>query len=351
MTKKRIKLLARITLAIGTTVSLFFVPWILVWAWILPLPDTVQEQVDEAIGHGFDGMIVYVDEAGKEPAFYTGGWKDRDLKIPADPHSLFKIGSISKLYVAVAVAKLANDGSLSLDKTLAAYLPDLVGRIENAETITLRSMVQHRSGIPNYTDYPGYWENGPKSIEQSLNYVLDEPAYFEPDEKYGYSNTNFLLIGRILDNTLGYSHHQYVKKEILKPLDLHNTYSLLSEVNLDDLSSGYYVGYKEDMKYYDLVGPSGSMIATAQDVGIFLRALNDGTLLNEDEQAIYSSIYVYEHTGLILGYQSIAKYHKDIDAVVIQFVNTTNFDGYTFNLSQVVYGRIMKILRREKALK
>ncbi|MGB8716617.1 MAG: hypothetical protein WCD66_09690, partial [Rhodanobacteraceae bacterium] len=66
----------------------------------------------------------------------------------------------------------------------------------------------------------------------------------------------------------------------------------------------------------------GSMVATAQDVGIFLRALNDGSLLNDDEQAIYSSIYEYGHTGWLRGYYRIARYHKDIDAVVVQFVNT-----------------------------
>ena len=75
------------------------------------------------------------------------------------------------------------------------------------------------------------------------------------------------------------------------------------------------------------------MLATAQDVGIFLRALNDGSLFDEGEQAIYSSIYVYEHTGLVPGYQSIAKYHKDINTVVIQFNNTTDFNGYDWNLS------------------
>ena len=138
---------------------MFFVPWILVKAWILPLPDTVQEQVDEAIGHGFDGMIVYVDEAGKPPAFYTGGWKDREKEIPADPKSLFKIASISKLYTAVAATKLVKEERLSFDKTLADYLPELIGRIENAEGITLRMMIQHRSGIPNFTDNPAYWEN------------------------------------------------------------------------------------------------------------------------------------------------------------------------------------------------
>jgi hypothetical protein len=92
----------------------------------------------------------------------------------------------------------------------------------------------------------------------------------------------------------------------------------------------------------------GSMLATAEDVGIFLRALNDGSLLNKEEQEIYSSIYKYNHTGLIPGYQSIAKYYKDIDTVVIQFTNTTNFDGYNWNLSEIAYNRIITILRRKK---
>jgi hypothetical protein len=84
-------------------------------------------------------------------------------------------------------------------------------------------------------------------------------------------------------------------------------------------------------------------------VGIFLRALNDGSVFNEGEQDIYSSIYEYEHTGLLVGYQSIAKYHKDMDMVVIQFNNTSNFDGYDWNLAEIIYSRIFKILRNKKS--
>ena len=345
MTKKQTKRILRIVLLIATIISMFFVPWILVWAWILPLPDTVQEQVNEAIGHGFDGIIVYVDEAGKPPAFYTAGWNDRKNKIPADPQALFKIASISKLYVAVAITKLVNDKRLSLDKTLADYFPELVGRIENAEKITLRLMVQHRSGIPNLTDSPGFWKDPPKNSKEALELVLDLPANFEPDEDYGYSNTNYLLISELIDKVVGYSHHQYIKEEILIPLGLNNTFGSIREVNIDDVMSGYYVGIEPDIKTDDY----GSMVATAEDVGIFLRALNDGSLFNEGEQEIYSSIYVYEHTGLIPGYQSIAKYHKDIDTVVIQFVNTTDFNGYNWNTAEIVYSRIVKILRRKKS--
>jgi D-alanyl-D-alanine carboxypeptidase len=346
MTKKQTKRIFRIVFIIASITSLALVPWILVKAWILPLPDTVQEQVNEAIGHGFDGMIVYVDQFGKQPELYTAGWNNRENEVPADPKALFKIASISKLFVAVATAKLVKDNRLSLDKTLADYAPELEGRIANIDKITLRLLVQHRSGIPNFTDTPGYWEDISRGNRETLDLVLDTTADFEPDKKYRYSNTNYLLIGEILDKTLGYSHHQYIKKEILIPLELNNTYSLLSEVDLDDVMSGYYVGYDDDLKYNDFINPAGSMLATAQDMGIFLRALNDGSVFNEGEQEIYSSIYVYEHTGLLPGYSSIARYYKDIDAVVIQFVNTSG--GYTWNLSEIVHNRILKIMKRQK---
>ena len=349
MKKKQIKRILRIVFILACIGSLYFVPWILVKAWIMPLPDTVQEQLNEGIKYGFDGMIVYVDQGGKPPEYYAAGWHDRKNKIPAYPQALFKIASISKLYVAVAVTKLVNDNRLSLNQTLAGYFPELMGRIEHADKITLRMMVQHRSGIPDFTRTPGYWIDPPKETSENLELVLDKPADFEPDKKYRYSNTNYLLIGKIIDKTLGYSHHQYIKREILVPLELNNTYSLLSEVNMDVVMSGYYVGYDSDLKYNDFINPAGSMIATAEDVGIFLRALNDGSVFNEGEQEIYSSIYEYEHTGLLPGYQSFAKYYKDMDMVVIQFNNTTNFNGYDWSLAEIIYSRIVKIMRSKKS--
>lgn len=341
--KNQRKRIVRIVLLIGTITSLFFVPWPLVKAWLLPLPDTVQEQVNEAIGHGFDGMIVYVDETGKPPKYYAAGWHDRENKIPTDPHALFKIASIGKLYDAVAITKLVHDGHLSLDKTLADYFPELSGRIEHADKITLRMMVQHRSGIPNLTETPNFWTNPPENSDEALERVLDLPANFEPGEDYEYSNTNYLLISHLIEKVTGMSNSQYIREEILNPLALNNTFSSIHDIDMDDLMSGYYVGVDEDIKTADYA----SMVATAEDVGTFLRALNEGSLFEEEEQEIYSSIYVYNHTGLIPGYQSIAKYHKDIDTVVIQLINTTDFDGYTWTLSKIVYKRILKILRSE----
>lgn len=344
MNKKKIQQIFRIVFIGASISSLYFVPWILVKAWILPLPATIQEEMNDALTYGFDGMIVYVDKGGEAPEYYAAGWHDKKNKIPAYPEAVFKIASITKLYVAVAVAKLVHDERLSLDETLATYFPELVGRIENAESITLRMMVQHRSGIPNFVDHPDYWKNPPTTKEETLAYALDLPADFEPDTDYGYSNTNYMLLSDLIDKTVGYPHQRYIKEEILSPLNLTHTYGSLDEVAISKVMSGYYVGYEEDFK----TDNTGLMLATAEDVGIFLRALNDGSVFDEGEQEIYTSIYEYKHTGLLVGYQSIAEYHEDIDTVVIQFTNTTNFDGYNWNLSEIFYGRILKILRKRE---
>jgi len=326
--------------------ALIFVPWLAAYAYLKPLPDTVQQQVDDAVNYDLDGIIVHVDRIGKGPEFYAAGWKDRERKIPADPQALFKIGSISKLYIAAATAMLISDRRLSLDDTVADYFPELAGRIENADRITLGMLLQHRSGIPDWIEDPEFpWTTSLSDVNEYLDLVLDDPAEFEPGSSYDYSNTNYVLIGDILDKTLGYHHQQYIRSEILAPLGLMQTFGVLSDVDTNKVSSGYYTEYDADVKMLDVVAPGGSMIATARDTGIFLRALNDGSLFDDGEQDIYSSIYVYEHTGLWPGYSSIARYHKDLDAVVIQFVNTSG--GNSWMISEIVYNRIVRILRKQ----
>ncbi|MEL7251707.1 MAG: serine hydrolase domain-containing protein [Bacteroidota bacterium] len=344
MTKERTKRILRIAFIVASISSLFFVPWLLVKAWILPLPDTVQEQLDEAIGHGFDGMVVYVDQATKPPQYFASGWHDREAKTPANPHALFKIASINKLYDAVAVTKLVSDGRLSLDKTIADYLPELVGRIEHSDQITLRLMIQHRSGIPNFTDTPDFWAAPTESYEESLALILDKPANFKPGEDYEYCNTNYLLINKIMDDELGYGNFLFIQEEILTPLNLKNTFASLSEVNMEHVMSGYHVGHP-----FDLKADEHGMLATAEDVGTFLRALNEGSLFEKGEQEIYSSIYQHEHAGWVPGYQSFAKYHKDLDAVLVQFYSTTDPKLYNWNLSEIINNRIVKILKRQKS--
>jgi CubicO group peptidase (beta-lactamase class C family) len=343
--KKRTKTYLRIILLLGTISSLFFVPWDLLGFWLSPKSDTIQEQIDAATETGLVGIIVYVDQSGKPPVTYSAGWNNRENQVPADPESLFKIASISKLYIAAATAKLVSADSMSLDDTIAELMPDLQDRIEYADEITLKMLVNHTSGLPNFTDHPDYpWDNPPGN-EGALEFILDSPADFKPGAKYAYSNTNYVLLGEILDKELGFSHHRYIRERIVEPLGLSNTYSLLKEVNIDDVMSGYHTGYEPDIKQNDYPNPGGSMIATIHDVGVFLRALNDGSLLTEKEQPLYASIYGFDHTGLLPGYSSIARYHNDIDAVVIQFANTSG--GNSWSLTEMTYDRILEILRAE----
>lgn len=105
--------------------------------------------------------------------------------------------------------------------------------------------------------------------------------------------------------------------------------------------SGYYVGYNDDFKALEQ-----SYVASAEDVGIFLRALNNGGFFSEQERDIYASLYEYSHTGWVLGYSSIARYHKDIDTVLIQFVNTTGND--TVLLNKIIYNRLVQILQKSE---
>ncbi|WP_245970209.1 serine hydrolase domain-containing protein [Pseudochryseolinea flava] len=330
--------------ALALVCTFIFTPWQTLWIWITPLPESIQEQVNDATGLGFDGIIVYVNQRGKPPASYASGLMNKENNVKTEPDALFKIASISKLYLAVATVKLVNNKSLALDDTLSKLLPEIAGRIENADQITLRMLLTHRSGIPDWINDKAFpWGSPPTDVNKVLSLVLDDDANFKPNTRYQYSNTNYLLIGNILDKTLGYSHQQYIKKEILAPLGLVHTFGSLSEVDPKQVMCGYDSHYQGDVKMLDFVSPSGAMVATAEDVGIFLRALNDGSLLNDEEQKIYSAVYEYGHTGLLPGYMSIARYHKDIDAVVVQFVNTSG--GNNWGKSDIIYKRVVKILK------
>ena len=339
------KVIIRIITFVMLIVSLAFVPWGIVKMWASPLSETIQMDIESAVtNHNLDGVIVYVNQGGKA-SFYSAGWKDRDKKTEADPESLFKIASISKLYIAVAATKLIDEQRLNLDDTLSTLMPEYANQIEFSDKITLRMLIKHRSGIPDFIKLKAFpWSNLPISNKDALKLVLGMSADFSPDSKYAYSNTNYLLIGEIMDKALGYSHQQYIKEEILEPLNLTNTFSFLKEVNQQDVMSGYDVGYDGDLKLSDYTIPGGSMVATAEDVGIFLRALNDGSLMTESERTLYSELYVYEHTGLLPGYQSIARYDKERDTVVILFVNTSGGDSWT--KIEILYNRIMKILSK-----
>lgn len=325
-------------LFIGTPISLYFVPWLIVKAWILPLPDSLQGQLNQALDHGFDGIILHIDQPGKPPVQLAAGYHNRNQQQPARPDALYKIASISKLYDVVALTKLAAQGTLSLDSSLANYLPEL--SLPNANRITLRHLVQHRSGLPNFTDAPGFWGGPHLAFDECLALIEGQPALFEPGSDSSYCNTNYLLLDRIMQEALGERHFDFLQREVLLPLGLTSTYASLAEAPYEAVMSGYHKGYEPDLKDQE-----HGMVASAADIAAFVRALNEGTLFTEEEAALYP--YVYGHGGWVPGYQSFVSYSRKDSVVMVALYNTTDSDLYNWNLSQVVNGRLLKIYRRD----
>lgn len=333
---KHLKNTLRVAAVIVTFASLYlFSPWEYGLYYLTPLSDNVQEELDHVVEMGVDGVIIYVDKKGKPPTFYTSGLDNRAKQTAIRPDALFKIGSIAKLYDAAAITKLVGEGKLSLDKHLSDYLPFTQGRIENADKITLRMLVQHRSGIPNYTDHPLFhWGELDVDI---MDLVLNQPADFAPDADYSYSNTNYLLLTKIIAAATAAPHGDYIKQTLLEPLGLKHTFFSVNDVDREDMISGYHLGYEEDLRYLE-----HGYVSTAREVAIFLRALNEGTFFTNKEQQIYASLYTYNHSGWVLGYQSIARYHPVDDMVVVQFVSTTGNDLVL--LTSILYDRVVKLL-------
>lgn len=304
--------------------------------------DSVRSALEYGVSNGLEGIWVYVDAGDGAPLWAAAGIEDRASLAPARTGSLFKIASISKMFVAVSSVRAVSQGLVRLDDTLAFWLPEIAPRIDNAGAITLRHLLLHRSGVRDFDTEPGFsWTRSHTDVDRLLEYAYDKPGDFEPGARYAYSNTNYVLAARILDTALGYSHHDYVRNEITAPLGMLDTYSLLGDVDVALLARGYWDGV--DRTTQDYVAPGGSMVSTARDVGVFLRALADGTLLTGPEQSLYRSLFDIGHSGWLPGYQSLAYYHRDSDTVLVQLVNETG--GNSEAVAQQVYDSIAAYLR------
>ena len=308
-----------------------------------PSANTLQGVLDESINRGVDGLVLAVLDNNGDLRVFEAGIQDRSSQTAMDSQSLFKIASVSKLFIAAATTQVIHKGLLSLDDTLAQRLPQLASRMQNSESITVRNLLQHRSGVPDFDSQPGFsWENSHTDNSRVLEYALDHAADFPPNARYEYSNTNYLLIAMILDRVLGYSHHRHIQDFILDPLGMEDSHHLLAEADLARLISGYWSGVNTTRR--DYVVPGGSMVSTASDVATFLDALARGTLLNPQEQASYESVYWLQHSGWLPGYQTIANFESNPDVTIVLHLNNTGSPSE--RVISDTYRRVLEILRR-----
>lgn len=216
-----------------------------------------------------------------------------DLRV-CDP---FRVGSITKMFVAVAVLKLYEQDKLVLDDKLATLLPETAGNIPQAEQITIRQLLSHTSGIvdpPNESiryqlSVPNdYQEHFKQTTEQLLSrYVYGKALHFAPGQGWSYSNVNYWLLGMIVEKTTGKHLQEVLSEWIFQPLQLNDTYL---EVRDDrNVVRGYADLYGNgrlfDVSHWDRADSDGQadggIISTAADLGTFMAALFDGRLLSE----------------------------------------------------------------------
>src|SRR6186713_237232 len=158
------------------------------------------------------------------------GYADLEKKLPMTNCHLQYIQSVSKSYMAVEILQLKEQGKIELDAPMTKYLPTKYSKyIKGASSVTIRMLLNHTSGVPEYNEAPGFVSNvilhplQNFSSEDCLRGINRMDFQFAPGSKYKYTNTNYLLLSLIGDAITG-DHAAYIKKNIFKPLGLNNSY-------------------------------------------------------------------------------------------------------------------------------
>jgi D-alanyl-D-alanine carboxypeptidase len=256
----------------------------------------------------------------------------------------YRIGSITKTFVATLVLMLVDEGSVDLDADAAQY----ISRVEVPAGVTVRNLLNHTSGIPNYTDVEG--------IDRLL---LDDPQRFwtpeeivavaagmpfaAPGGAFAYSNTNYILLGILIEEVTGQPFHEVLRERIIAPLGLESTWLAAYESGPEPVGAFLQVlAIPLPIQFdYTAVGSgawaAGGLVSTAADLQAFFTALFAGELISADALAEMTDTGVYRyglglmadadydvvgHAGSIPGYGTLAVYSPETDR--FGFVAVTN---------------------------
>lgn len=251
----------------------------------------VQDRLDGLVELGFPGALAAVtDEDGTQRDLVAGsGDLEAGTPVPAD--SEVRIGSNTKTFTAVVVLQLAEEGLVELDEPIERYLPGLVrGDGIDASQITVRQLLQHTSGLPEYAstiaedilELRDSWSS-PRDL---LDAALEQPARFEPGERWEYSNTGYLVLGLLIERLTERPLHEQITERVIEPLDLDRTYfPLPGEMELrGEHPVGYHVDADRELVDISSLDPSwgwaaGAIVSTPGELNEFMRALLDGELL------------------------------------------------------------------------
>ena len=306
-------------------------------AWIAPgarvarAADPVANGLDallrDAVAGGFPGIALYVERAGKPLYSGAAGVSNIERKTPLKATDRHRIYSITKTFTAIVTLQLVDEGVLSLDDTATKWLDDpAVARIPNADRATLRQLLNHTSGIYDFaddTDSP-FWVDaflGPDADwakvwtpRELLAYAdgANHAPYFAPGESYFYSNTNYLLIGLIVEKATGHTFGTELRTQILEPLALTDTFFAEGAAMPDGVVDAYQSldGQLVSLGATNLswAWTFGGMVSTTADLARFSRAVFGGELLSP---ASFKEMFAYfpaKHPGY---YEGIGLYKID----------------------------------------
>jgi CubicO group peptidase (beta-lactamase class C family) len=300
--------------------------------------DSLFQRIDEN-DQGMGSISIFKN--GNEVYQSTFGYANIEEELPADALTKYRIGSISKTFTAVIVMQLIDEKHLMLDTKLDKFFRLL----PNADKITIRQLLGHRSGLYNYTDNPEYgqWCYEPQSREQMLLRVKEGGVVFEPDEKAEYSNTNYLLLSYIAEEITGQRYDVLLQQRIAKPCGLQNTY--FGGTTDSDRNEAFSYARASRWELVPETSTSaamgaGGVVSTPAGLNRFMICLFTGTLISDSARQQMMNIRdgyglglftypfferkAYGHTGGIDGFQSMAAYFPDDEVAVAYTTNAVS---------------------------
>ena len=252
-----------------------------------PARATLQAALDAAVAAGLPGAAGHVQD-GRTGATATAGVVDLARPAPLARQARFRVGSITKTFVATVVLQLVEEGRLDLDRPVATWLP---GVLPGGDGVTVRHLLNHTSGLPDFDEDPawlgGYLTGRTTTPAALLAMALARPVTSSPGAGWSYSNTNYVVAGMLVEAVTGTTLEHQLRRRIFGPLGLGHT-SFPSTGDIDGAHAHGYVppfasptGRLLDATSLSptWVWAAGAIVSTPRDVTRFYRALLAGELL------------------------------------------------------------------------
>lgn len=234
---------------------------------------------------GEPGAAVLVRKDGRTVFRQGYGLADLELGVPVAPDMVFRLGSITKQFTAVAVLLLAQEGRLGLQDEITRFLPDYptAGR-----KITVEHLLTHTSGIRSYTDMPEWlplWRKD-MTVKELIDLFKDKPMGFDPGTSWAYNNSGYVLLGAIIEKASGKAYEAFLEDRIFKPLGLKNTFYDHTDRVVPRRVRGYERGEGGfvNASYLSMTQPyaAGSLMSTVDDLAAWSDAVFSGKLVRRE---------------------------------------------------------------------